>query len=170
MTNDHHCPPEQGCFFSPAGTEGLPDRRGQHLLRVVLAPLGLFCSAWSLPSGGEDAHLNSSKTAEGTETRFNWLIGRAVIKKMCCAMRRTDFSNSVLTRRTVLRATVTWPNLLILKRSEIKLRKFEPYPCTQLLVPYWRNIVPCLVNHLLIFRNGTGNWASTQVLWFTLLG
>lgn len=78
----------------------------------VPAPLGLFCSAWGLPFGGEDIHPNPSKTTVGTETQLHWLIGRTVMKKMHRAVRReTLLSNFVLTRRAVLRTAVTQQRL-----------------------------------------------------------
>lgn len=81
-------------------------------LQGVPEPLGLLWSARSLPSEGEDVHLNSSKIAEATETQFHWHVGRTVIRRKCCVVRRDRLlCNFVLTRRAVLRSAVTQQGL-----------------------------------------------------------
>lgn len=71
-TTEDHCPAEPGCLSSPAAAEGLLLQQGSTAAGGggLPAPLGLFCSAWGLPFGGEDIHPNPSKTAVGTETQL----------------------------------------------------------------------------------------------------
>lgn len=131
-TEDHTCPAELGSLANPVAAEGVL------ALSKVPAPLWLFCFSWGLLCRHKAVDVNLSRTAEATETQFNWPIDWTITWKMCCAVRRDRLLNDfTLTRWAVLRAAaIQRPLASWLKDSETKLRNSEPHQ-NQVSISYW---------------------------------